>query len=192
MIIGFVGKVGSGKTLLMTYFLYKYFNRDWRIMTNYGLKFKHQKAIFETFQDLHIDLKHVGLGIDEIHLWMDSRTSMKKRNRVFSYFITQSRKRNLIFYWTSQRFGQVDKRLRENTDYLFSCKKVKRGNTVYIKATMTDMDNGKTRKVVVRGNPIFDLYDTHEIVNPVEDDGDGAPTKQGRGRGRERKRTSRT
>lgn len=195
MIIGFTGKVGSGKTLLMTYFLNKYYKRNWRVMTNYGLTFKHEKANFSAFQDLKIDLNHVALGIDEIHLWMDSRTSMKKRNRVFSYFITQSRKRNLIFYWTSQRFGQIDKRLRENTDYLFECKKYKSGNKVIIRASMTDMDSGKTKKITLKANPIFKLYDSHEIINPVDDDSPGEPEPeqgQGRGRGQKRKREKRT
>lgn len=169
MIIGFVGKMGSGKTLAMTKFAHDYFKQGCKVYANYGLKFAHHKLNYEDIKSMSEDFIHSVMCLDEIHVFIDSRASMRSVNKQVSYFITQSRKRNLVFMYTTQKFGQVDKRLRQNTDYLIECKKLMKGEQVFIRCNMVDSYD-KKRKFSIHANPIFKLYDTHEVVNPFAED----------------------
>lgn len=168
MIIAFIGKMGSGKTLSMTYYAYQYFMQGQKIYANYGLKFDHEKVNYEMIKNLDIEFQDSVICLDEIHVFIDSRASMSKRNKIVSYFITQSRKRNLIFMYTTQHIGQVDLRLRNNTDYFFSCSTTVHENKLYIKQQLSD-PYGAVKNMTLKAEDVFQLYDTHEIVDPFED-----------------------
>jgi len=168
MIIGFIGKMGSGKTLCMTKFAHEYFQKGNKVYANYGLLFEHEKVKYSDIKNMSKDLIKSVICLDEIHVFIDSRSSMKAVNRQVSYFVTQSRKRNLILMYTTQKFGQVDKRLRENTDYVIKCSNKKKNGQLFIRCHMIDSDD-KERKFTINANKIFGMYDTHEVVNPFED-----------------------
>lgn len=170
MIIGFVGKMGSGKTLCMTMLAHWYYTKGSEIFANYSLKFPYKSIDYNKIKGLDIEFQNSVLLLDEIHTFIDSRASMTNRNKAVSYFITQSRKRQLIFMYTTQRWGQVDVRMRNNTDYVFKCRKTESENkkNVYINIEMYNYD-GKMRRLKIRANPYFNLYDTTQIVNPFED-----------------------
>jgi len=166
MIIAITGSMGSGKTLLASALAYKYFSQGSNIYANYGLKFKHSPLMMSDISDFSFDFSNALLVIDEIHLFMDSRQSATKTNRIISYFITQSRKRNLVLVYTTQQSNQVDKRLRNNTDYFIKCENLTPGakKDMYIKWTITDMENN-SKKFVLIADPYFDIYDTHQIID---------------------------
>ena len=96
MIITFVGTVGSGKTLAMTYEAWKYYRQGFKVYSNYNLSFPHTKltkAVFDGMIAHKEQLQDAVLCLDEIHVWLDSRSSMQKKNKVITYFILQTRKR---------------------------------------------------------------------------------------------------
>jgi hypothetical protein len=105
-----------------------------------------------------------------------------------SYFITQTSKRGCELYVTTQSFGQLDKRFRENADYQVFCDRyIKFNNEYYLipkseKRKLSQEINEKlhilnvfydnmeldltkpNKKVYLKAIDIFDLYDTTELI----------------------------
>ena len=89
-----------------------------------------------------------------------------------TYFVLQSRHRSVNFYYTTQHDGQVDKRIRENTDVNMICE------NLYI-----DSDNDgfndmfriiiqdrrfrpiKFKQKMLYGTPIFKMYNSDYLVD---------------------------
>lgn len=113
IIIAFVGTVGSGKTLSAVYEAYKYYKyKGYTVYSNIGLKFPHIKLNRKTLDALIKEkkgLQDAVLLMDEVHISVDSRSSMSKRNKAISYFVLQTRKRNVRLLYTTQHLHQVDK-----------------------------------------------------------------------------------
>ena len=167
MIIGIVGSMRGGKTISMVAFAHKYFLQGSTIYANLGLKFKFEPLRMADISNCDHDFNNALLAIDEIHLFMDSRQSMTKNSRIISYFITQSRKRNLVLVYTTQQSGQVDKRLRANTDYFIKCDNLSPKDAkkdVFIKMTINDMMGHQVIKIF-KADPYFELYDTHQVID---------------------------
>ena len=173
MIIGIVGKLGQGKTLLATYLVYlmKKRNKNLKIYSNYNLNFKHQKISFNdllTYKE-NKELDNAVIVLDEFHIFLDSRGSgANKKNKIITYFITQTRKRNVILIYTTQKLHMVDKRLRDLTDYLIKCEKIDLGNNkFYIKFHILEDNDFNSIKTKLLTNPekYFSLYDTKEIID---------------------------
>ena len=125
MIIGYIGRMGSGKTLSMVRNAYRYYKAGYTIYSNINLKFPHKPYTLQELIDYannNVTLKKSVILIDEAHIFLDSRNSGSKRNRVISYFLLQTRKKGCHLYYTTQRFHQIDKRLRDNSDVLIQCK----------------------------------------------------------------------
>jgi len=184
MIIGFIGGIGSSKTLSMTELCYKDFIKGSRIFTNYGLRFGKNNRIeyltaefFDDYAKSGLDLNKAFIAIDEAHVFIDSRNSLSKRNKVMMRFVTQSRKRGVTLGYTTQdisvmnfkQHGQVDLRLRKLTDYLVFCRYKKIGSGKNIKhISVQDWHDQAGRPL---GRKIKDLsyitgkYDTNEIVD---------------------------
>lgn len=175
MIIAYVGERGSGKTLSMVAQSYKDKKKyKKRILANMEeLKFKDfflDKNILLDFANKNSMLSNCVLVIDEIHNLVDSRRSTAKGNLIFSYLVLQSRKRDVDIYYTTQDIGQVDKRLRQQTDLIISCESYEIINKeglklVFIQQFIESRKN--LTKRVIFGNPIFRLYDTNEIIAPT-------------------------
>jgi hypothetical protein len=58
---------------------------------------------------------------DETPLLMDSRNSASKMNKLGSYFVTQTRKRDVDLYICTQHIDLIDKRLRRAIDERGTC-----------------------------------------------------------------------
>lgn len=169
MIIAYTGKLGSGKTLSMTKQLYEDHKNDKsEIFTNYGLKFPHKLLDASFMKDFKsLNLTHCSVGVDEFHVFMDSRSSARKSNRLISYFILQTRKRDTHLYYTTQFFNQVDKRLRNITDIIVECKSLTVQGEKYIISTMTTRE-GKRYRTSFKASDYFKLYDTNEVISGLE------------------------
>lgn len=190
VVIGLVGEMRSGKTLLMSILLHDDFVRKKPILSNYHLNFE-----FENLEVNNLDLairdkntdffNNKSIGIDEIQVFMDSRGSGQKRNRMLSYFLTQSGKLDTTIYWTSQFLRQVDVRLRLNTQILYkvyryviingqkySLRQDDKRKDFYIDANkyiLRDTPKGMRfwyEKTIIIKNPskYFELYDTKQRV----------------------------
>jgi hypothetical protein len=116
-IFGFFGNIGSGKTLALTRFGYLHFLKGYKVYANYHLSFPHVK-IDPDFLEKIVSGNVVFKGnniflLDEIQMYIDSRASASKRNRIISYFIMQIRKKSIILGFTAQMLHTVEKRLRD-------------------------------------------------------------------------------
>jgi len=171
MIVGFIGARGSGKSASMAIEAYKYYCDGFRILSNIGLKFEYEpytSKMIETFASEKNPLDHAVLLIDEAHILLDSRTSVTKRNRLISYFILQSRKRDVHIFYTTQSYHQIEKRLRDQTDVIISCEFDNKREL--IRQTAFHVDKNLDRRRIVPATWAYDLYDTNEIVDPFGDD----------------------
>lgn len=120
------GLPGYGKTMMMTHKLNQYrakYKNDIIICTNYG--YKYQDFAINSYKDLiKIYDKPVIVGYDEIQNDFDAR-QWESIDREFAARITQSRKVNgMMILCTAQKFGFVDRRLRQLTHRVFECRMV--------------------------------------------------------------------
>lgn len=186
MIICFVGTVGSGKTLSAVYECWKYYRVGHQIYTNIRLTFPPlpgtknpimlSKRVFDTLIKEKTGLQDAIMFIDETHIWLDSRSSMRKKNKAITYFILQTRKRSVRMLCTTQHIGQVDKRLRDTIDILVNCKNLSnqtsirnitdQNRPIYImQEAVYQWKEMQPRRTIIFANPVFPLFDTSEIVD---------------------------
>lgn len=178
MIIAFLGTVGSGKTLSAVREAFQYYKMGHTVYANMGLSFPHvklDKKTFDTLIENKEGLQDAVILIDEMHIWLDSRSSMKKKNRLLTYFILQTRKRNVRMLVTTQHMDQIDKRLRNTLDIIVYCKNVSNKTSLVTNArTIIKQEfwqpyasdpNKPPQQRLILANPWFDKYDTKEMVD---------------------------
>jgi len=163
-IIGIIGDRGSGKTCFMTRLLLQDYNNGRKIITNYWVDFPHTKMSFEDLANLPTHINGSTIALDEIHVAVDSRESMSSINKQLTKLATQLRKRNIILYYTTQRFNLIDKRLRDQTDYLVRMSPASDG--IFIASTYNrwTLDKPLTNKRF-DGKPFYKYYDTTEVID---------------------------
>lgn len=188
MIHSIVGLMSSGKTLYMTYLLYKDYLRGRTIITNYNVNFPHYEINKDFLINMAIqqpNLKGVSFGFDELWIWLDCRDSMS--NKVATYFFLQSSKGDTRIYLSAQDEGQNEMRIRRNKHLITTCerrllidKKMRKISSeqrilpieyqpyLYIKIrTYTQTFFGMERdfkikeEKYIKANTIFPLYDTN-------------------------------
>ena len=121
MITLVAGNVGKGKTLFAVIdAYYNKINLHHLIYTNMNsLTFKDKYITsLEQLDDDNNPDKFKLLFLDEIYMWLDSRESITKRNRIRTYKFLQSRKDYYNIIGTLQDFYSIDVRFRHITDYL--------------------------------------------------------------------------
>lgn len=185
----FLGTQDSGKTLAMSYYGYDYFKKGYKIYSNYNLSFKHKKITKEILTDYVNNRKSFNKAIfliDELYLIFDSRSSVKKFNKVFSYFVLQTSKRDVHLFGTAQFFNTVDIRFRDNISFVCFCfryiktekgfKEINIGkrflddelnDILYIKQVFLikkGLENYKKKIYYIKASPIFNIYDTKELL----------------------------
>lgn len=137
----FIGEKGSGKTLSITALTHedlKTTQAKVNIFSNYNLTDEFFKGLainkrdnFFKFSVDDIDLmykenllyKNSIFLIDEMHILLDSRSFMKKKNKHFGYFAGQIRKRGNVLRGTTHDKGMYDIRGRIYTDVEIYCYK---------------------------------------------------------------------
>lgn len=197
MIVGFIGNRGSGKTASMTRFLYAKYRQGYKIYSNYTLNFPHEKYTLKDIEGYaHSNKKFENsiFAVDEIHVYLDSRVSGRKINRVFSYFVTQTRKKDIDLYYTTQFPRQVDIRMKIHTDMCVTCRSKslvwKYENTkpkiynnytytgkeyrvltkIYLTVIEFGYDGDRIKNMEFWANKWFKYYDTSEVIIPFMDD----------------------
>jgi len=178
MIVGFTGNPRVGKTQGMIMKTYSTYLKG-RKVYSYKLKPISPRFPFEMINVndiMNYDLESGELMIDEAHTLIDSRNPTQL-SRLLSYFWTQSGKRDLNLWYTTQLDSMIDLRLREIADVVFKAekaymiskalhKKVIKGFRYY----RVDGNNYKTPKFVpiAKARKYFDLYDTYQKIMPLE------------------------
>ena len=188
MIICFIGNMGGGKTLSMTNALFKSHKDKHKVISNYTLNFKHDVLSMDLLKSYHTSNKQIensSFGIDEAHIFLDSRNFMSKSNKIISYFLLQTRKRGIKAYLSFQKYNQIDIRIRQNASFLVDCESYELiGNKLYlltegepifsqdnvwIKQTWFKSDkdvNWKLhKKVMLKASDLYNKYNTKEIIN---------------------------
>lgn len=194
MINIFIGYQNSGKTLAMTYFLYLYYKRGYKIYSNYNLSFQHEKINKDTlikFASSDIQFNKCIIAIDEIHVYFDSRSFSSKANKIFSYLVLQSSKRDVHIFGTTQEFMNIELRLRSNCNIKTFCNRYvktndgtfkeiksnvrqlseKINNRLYIRCLLLNkrIEGVRTvtdrKELFIRSKPLFALYNTRELIN---------------------------
>ena len=180
----YTGLPGTGKTIMMSNELAKFrelYGDEIYIGTNYG--FKLQDFEVKDYTDvIKLRDKPTIIGYDEIQNDFDSR-NWANLDYAFSERITQSRKLNgLMIMATAQKFGFVDKRLRQLTHKVYECRtffnrltmariyepdlkvKIEEGQYIENNATKT-----KGFKIFVQTDYIRSLFSSYDILLKVQE-----------------------
>lgn len=187
MIIGIEGDLGTGKTIMMVRYLYKDFIQLKNVvMCNMiGLQFGEiidipkimQFDRYKKVKDIDVskmpNINNVSIGIDEITVFMDCRRSMSKMNLLLSYFILQTRKRNVHLYYTTQDVDMVDSRLFKYTNMFVFCEYIydENGEVIDDWRNYFIVDRRRKRKWATNSfnmniSKYYELYDTNERILP--------------------------
>ena len=186
-IYGIVGGIGTGKTLTGVSLMLDDLYKNKKIFTNTKLKNYDKKltplityltkdavvTIFDKVKEGVFDMTNSTVFIQEMHNYLDSRRSMTQKNRVFTYWILQSRHTGMgscsIIYDT-QDIGQIDIRLRRNTDFLLrpliSQWEIIKG--VRTPKTISVMGETLLGHKMARFNFIIDCETSREMYNTFE------------------------
>jgi len=170
VIITYIGKMGSGKTISMVRQAHIYFLEGATIYSNIHLNFPYKPLTYELLQMYANDEKlfvNAVFIIDEAYIFFDARESMSKKNKIIAQVVLQSRKKSIKFLISTQNFLQIDVRVRNMTDYVVLCKSIFVGDNHYVNLTYQfEDDYGTTQKRLYRyhANPYYELYNTNEVV----------------------------
>lgn len=125
MIVSLEGVQGCGKTTLGTILCYEeHREAGRRVISNQHLNFPFDKFSLEWFLE-HVadhELEHCVLFLDEMYQIADSRSSQSKLNKLFTYFVVQTRKRDVDLYIATHHLDHIDLRLRRAVDIRASCR----------------------------------------------------------------------
>lgn len=95
-----------------------------KVISNNHLNFPFQKFSLEWFLEHLADheMEDCVLFLDEMYQIADSRSSGSKLNKLFTYFMVQTRKRGVDVYFCTHYLDHVDLRLRRAADIRNSCR----------------------------------------------------------------------
>jgi len=166
MLVGLMGPMGQGKTLMMSILmLYMQHAFGARLSANYDLK---GASLVRKTSELWA-LEGGIFGYDELWLDLDARES--KKNVFLTRLINQSRKKKLAIFYTTQHIRQVDVRVRNATDILIVCKKTSEGHWFQI----IDWQYRELRRKYFisfkEAAQFYNVYDTYQVLQPIVDDG---------------------
>lgn len=170
MLVGIVGKMGSGKTLVMTMLagFFRLHNAlSLPVYANYSLK---DSLIVDSVKEL-LRIENGVVCLDEFWVSLDSRAW--KNNVFLTWWINQTRKKNLLVLYTTQHFGQIDLRVRRATDMLIYCEKIKslEAKQKVFRYSFIDSFSGRILKSFKipsdKASNFFSLYNSFEIVRPL-------------------------
>jgi len=162
-----LGDLGSGKTLFMTIIAYK--SKYKTIYSNYTLKIPKKKVKKFTTEILFDEnLKNCLVLIDEVYTLVDARNFQTSLNKIMSYILFQSRKKNLDIYVTAQLLSTIEKRFRLMANYLVQCENIING-FLY---TLTDLYSMTSKQIFLPlkiAKKFYRYYDTNELIRPEKD-----------------------
>jgi hypothetical protein len=111
-------------------------------------------------------------------LWLDSRLSGTRRNRLGGYLAFQSRKRGVDILFTAQRRHSVEKRFRDLTDIWVVCENLDPNKHVadrslhrpYVVMSIYDTGQGLSYQRIIptpTALAVGGMYDTTQLIQPV-------------------------
>lgn len=160
------GGVGNGKTLLLTVIGY-YAKKE--VVANYQLRYPNKKIEeFSLTTFLKTDYKNKCLLLDEAYIYLESRLSMKQKNRLSSYVLFQSRKKDVNMYLTAQLINTIDIRYRKMIDYVIKCNGVV-GNAYQYICCNNQTKIIKVKYIMVDAvKQFYKYFDTNQVISDEE------------------------
>ena len=162
MLVGIMGKMGTGKTLSQT-ILMQYLHKVTGVplAANYTMA---NASLVGSLMDITAKDSEV-FGFDEIWLSADAREW--SNNVKLTQWVNQTRKKKMIVFYTTQHIRQVEMRIRNATDVLIVCEKTDEGHWL----TFIDYQY-KTigRRYLIPhdvAKKFYNLYDTYEVLKPL-------------------------
>lgn len=101
---------------------------------------------------------------DELHIAADAYDFMGKSARTLMTFITQIRKRGIIFMGITQHLNQVAKRIRNHFQYIVEVQRTDVDGISYLETYGGRLLNDLVRVSYVDLSPYFNRYDTRRVV----------------------------
>lgn len=180
-IICLLGDRGAGKTVFSVYLIEQALKEGANVYTNIKTTFKNKKLHDIDFEEIRKNPESIENGyliMDEMHVGSDAFAFLSKQNKELSVFATQIRKRKITWIYITQRFNRIDKRLRDQTDYIYKIEgkyvlvqgKNKNFNSIYDNSTITIfdiVDSGQYKKVRsfnFYGKNYFKFYNTNQLI----------------------------
>ncbi len=156
-ILVFEGRIGAGMTLSAVVLAHNDYLWGRTVYSNIKLNFP-----YKPLEKLNFD-KAVSCSvlIDDCFVLVDSRLPTTKTVRIWTYFLSQVRKRGITVYLTTPRFEYLDKRIRWMTDVRVYCY-----CTAPHKFAMrfVTLQTGSKSIYPYDGRPYYGLYNTWQTV----------------------------
>jgi len=124
--VGHNGKltIGNGKTLVMVIDSYYYYNRGYKIISNFELNFAHENFdIGDLIKILKTKRKCV-LLIDEIAVFASAYNYNNKKTRELFKLVRQVRKKDIILKMTAQTYNDIPRYIRRLGNKIFVIYKI--------------------------------------------------------------------
>jgi hypothetical protein len=164
MLITVLGNLGSGKTLFLV--INAYYSKL-PIVSNFALDFGNREIIpFDLNKFLRKDYSDCIILMDEAYNYLESRISATERNRIMSYFLFQSRKKNVLLYITAQLFSTLDRRYRELSDLIVVASNMDEYflYTIYIGSEVNEITISKEYTKL-----FYKMYNTKELIDNADE-----------------------
>jgi hypothetical protein len=166
-LVSILGDMGSGKTLLATYFA---LNDKRKVYSNYEIKIKN-------YRDLKPEMLAVMnepslIIIDEAYTWIESRRSGSDPNQFFSYILFQSRKREMDILLTNQLRSTIDVRFRNLTNYEIYAQHLPDIGFEYYLIKKSSFNTYRPMRFILPyklAEKIYPKYNSWELINPIDD-----------------------
>lgn len=165
-IIIVVGDFGSGKTLYLTFMGLAYYqNEGLSIFSNYDLYgVEYRKTSFKEMATMPEWLENGVILLDETQVGADSYNFMSKQSKEITQFITQIRKRNVVFIMTTQRFRFVDSRIRSLTNYFIEVEATKDKGVVKVSTYDITRHEELKNERTLDLKKVWSYYNTDEVI----------------------------
>lgn len=162
IIIGAYGFQRSGKTLLAYMIAEGYRKKGCKVYTNMNTS---NFINIKSLNDIPFDYKPKVLLLDEVYYFLDSRTW--KNNTESSIFFNTIGKQNILLILTAISPDMIEKRLREQHNYMYLVKSDK--DNIYYK--MIDIQRRKSKIFTLRkSEELFKKlnYDTKQVPDFID------------------------
>jgi hypothetical protein len=173
-LIAVLGGLGSGKTLFLTWQGLKYSkNPNHEVYANFHI-FKPEIRFISPLDFVKLSQttrkdKHYIVLLDELYGWLDSRCSASKVNRLLDVIGLQSRKLNMVIFYSAQLGSTIDLRYREITDIVVKCEQIPKYGFYYevYRQTWKGVKKRKFFLPLWVAKMFWQYYDTSEIIKPI-------------------------
>ena len=121
-IVALLGDRGDGKTLSLTTLAKIYSNAGANVYANFDLyDIEYTHIDFTDLIDYPEYLHDGVILLDEAHIGADAYAAFESSVQSITKFATQTRKRRLTIFYSTQVLTQTVKRLRQLTNYIYEC-----------------------------------------------------------------------